>query len=59
MNDPFCHCGYRKSAHIGEAEACPYNEGYRDVDGSVRYRPHVNPGVTFKESAGFNRGVES
>lgn len=59
MNDPFCQCGYRRSDHIGEGEACPFNEGYGDVDGKVRYRPHVNPGVSFVESAGFNRGVES
>lgn len=60
MNDPFCHCGYRKSAHdAATGFTCPRRDGYTDVDGKVRYRPHVNPGVSFVESAGFNRGVES
>ena len=55
MDDPFCQCGYRKSAHDPGSPGCPFRNGYENALGQVVYKPDRNPGVTFKESAGFNR----
>lgn len=58
MNDPWCQCGYRRSAHSGDAESRPHAGGHVNIEGKTVYKPGTNPGVTFVKSHSFNQGEQ-
>ena len=56
-SDPWCQCGYRRSAHLGDARRCPTAGPLMCLDGKTRYALHqVNDG-RFLHSYGLNQPV--